>query len=181
MGHPKKQRRKYEKPFRPYDKQRIEEEKKLMKEFGLRRKKEIWRAQSILRNFRRRARDLQASRDEEKEKELIGKLYRMGLLPNDATLDDVLELKVEDILSRRLQTIVYKKGLANTPKQARQFIVHGHILANGKKLTKPGHLIERDLEDKIKLSPKLSSKLLKKETKETKKEKIKREEGENNA
>jgi len=155
MGHPKKQRKKYEKPFKPFDKERIEEEKKLMKEFGLRKKKKIWRAESMLRNFRRRARDLQATKDKEKEKELLKNLYRLGLLPEDATLDDVLELKIEDILSRRLQTIVYKKGFANSPKHARQLIVHGHILTDGRKLKKPGHIIPIELEGKIKLSDRI--------------------------
>mgnify|MGYP001773173473 CR=1 FL=1 len=77
------------------------------------------------------------------------KLYKLGLLNEGATLDDVLGLTVKDILNRRLQTIVYKKGLANTPKQARQFIVHGHVKINGRKIIYPSYLVNRDEEDKI--------------------------------
>ncbi len=155
MGHPKKQRRKYSRPKRPYNKERIELEKKIMKEFGLRRKKEIWRAEEILRNFRRRARDLQARPDERKKKMLFEKLERMGLVDKNAKLEDVLEISLNDILSRRLQTIVYKKGLANTIKQARQFIVHGKVFVNGRKHPFPGTFINREDEESIMLDEKM--------------------------
>ncbi len=148
-------RRKYEKPKRPWDKERIEEEKKLMKEYGLRRKKEIWRAEAILRKYRRMARDLIAKRDKEKEKILIQKLNRMGVLQANASLDDVLSLTVRDILERRLQTIVYRKGLANTIKQARQFIVHGHVRINGRKVIFPSYLVPKEEEDKIEVTLKV--------------------------
>jgi small subunit ribosomal protein S4 len=146
----KRFRKKYKKPRRPWDKALLEEERKIMVEFGLRRKKELWRAREELRKYRRLARDLNARRDKEKEKVLIQKLYRLGLLPSaSATLDDVLSLTVKDLLNRRLQTIVYKKGLANTIKQARQFIVHGHVRINGRKIVYPSYLVSRDEEDKI--------------------------------
>ncbi|MCD6557483.1 MAG: 30S ribosomal protein S4 [Candidatus Aenigmarchaeota archaeon] len=160
MGHPKKPRKKYEKPKRPYDKDRIAKEKKLMNEFGLRRKREIWKAESILRDFRKRARDLQGKRDEEKEKELINRLYRLGLVTKSASLDDVLELKLEDILSRRLQSIVFNKKIANSPKHARQLIVHGHILINERKVRWPSFLVPTELENKIRLSPKIKNQLI---------------------
>jgi small subunit ribosomal protein S4 len=146
----KRFRKKYKKPRRPWDKALLEEERKIMVEFGLRRKKELWRAKEELRKYRRMARDLNARRDKEKEKVLIQKLYRLGLLPSaSATLDDVLSLTVKDLLNRRLQTIVYKKGLANTIKQARQFIVHGHVKINGRRIVYPSYLVSRDEEDKI--------------------------------
>jgi small subunit ribosomal protein S4 len=146
----KRFRKKYKKPRRPWDKALLEEERKIMVEFGLRRKKELWRAREELRKYRRLARDLNARRDKEKEKVLIQKLYRLGLLPSaSATLDDVLSLTVKDLLNRRLQTIVYKKGLANTIKQARQFIVHGHVKINGRRIVYPSYLVSRDEEDKI--------------------------------
>ncbi|HDD71593.1 MAG: 30S ribosomal protein S4 [Candidatus Aenigmatarchaeota archaeon] len=148
-------RRKYEKPKRPWDKERIEEEKKLMKEYGLRRKREIWRAEAILRKYRRMARDLIAKKDKEKEKILIQKLNRMGILPANATLDDVLSLTVRDILERRLQTIVYRKGLANTVKQARQFIVHGHVKIKGRKVIFPSYLVPKEEEDQIEVTLKV--------------------------
>jgi len=145
----RKLKKKYKRPKRPWDKARIEEEKKLMEKYGLRRKREIWRAKEILRKFRRRARRLAAERDKEKEKILLDKLYRMGLLEKDATLDDVLSLTVEDILDRRLQTLVYKLGLARTPKQARQFIVHGHIAFEGRRTVYPSLLVPRGKEKEI--------------------------------
>lgn len=145
-------KKKYETPKRPWDKARIEEEKKIMKKYGLRRKREIWRAEAILRKYRRMARDLNAIKDEEKAKQLIEKLYKLGILKSkDSTLDDVLGLTVEDILERRLQTIVYRKGFANTPKQARQFIVHGHVFINDRKVVFPSYLVPREEEDKIKV------------------------------
>ena len=142
-------KKKYKRPKKPWDKERIEEEKRLMEKYGLRRKREIWRAREILRKFRRRARRLVAERDKEKEKVLLDKLYRMGILEKNATLDDVLSLTVEDILERRLQTIVFRKGLAKTPKQARQFIVHGHIAFDGRRTVYPSMPVPRGMEDKV--------------------------------
>ncbi|MBU5689880.1 MAG: 30S ribosomal protein S4 [Candidatus Aenigmatarchaeota archaeon] len=148
----------YSKPRKPWDRARIEEERKLMKNYGLRRKREIWKAASYLRNFRQRARDLAARKNEEEQKKLLERLYRIGVLEKGASLNDVLGLTVENILERRLQTIVYKKGLANTLKQARQLIVHGHIQVDGKSTRFPSFLVTRDVEDKIgyyKFEPKM--------------------------
>jgi ribosomal protein uS4 len=99
----KKSRKKYEKPVRRWDKERIEKEKELLKKFGLRRKKEIWRAEALLRKFRRLARKLIASPNKEEEKILIKKLASLGILKEDANVNDVLRLNVEDILKRRLE------------------------------------------------------------------------------
>lgn len=149
MGHPKKQRKKYEGPKRPFDKQRIERERKILNEYGLRRKKELWKSESILRDFRRRARELLAVRDEKKEKELLGKLNKIGIEVH--TLDDVLSIRLDNVLGRRLQTIIYKKGLANTPRHARQIIVHGHVLVNEKKVMWPSYIVKKNEEDRISL------------------------------
>ncbi|MEM5799101.1 MAG: 30S ribosomal protein S4 [Candidatus Aenigmatarchaeota archaeon] len=139
----------YSKPKRPWDKVRIEEEEKIIKKYGLRKKGEIWRAAALLRSFRQRARNLAAIKNEEEEKKLLERLHRLGLLDKGAILNDVLSLTVEDILERRLQTIVIKKGLANTIKQARQYIVHGHIGVEGRRVKFPSFLVTRELEDKI--------------------------------
>jgi small subunit ribosomal protein S4 len=144
-------KRKFKKPRKPWDKERIEVEKKLMKTYGLRRKREIWKAESILRSFRRRARDLAAKKDKTQEKILLEKLQRLGLLGKNASLDDVLSLTVEDILERRLQTIVFKSNLANTPKHARQLITHGHIAVDGRRTVYPSFLVPKELEKKISL------------------------------
>lgn len=158
MGHPKKQRKKYETPKRPYDRARIEKERKILAEFGLRRKKEIWRSESILREFRQRARELQAKHDDKKAKELFAKLNSMGI--KSSKLDDVLSIRVENILGRRLQTIICKKGLANTPKHARQLITHGHVSVDERKVLWPSYIVKSGEEDAITLSHAMSAQII---------------------
>ena len=145
----KRQKKKFERPKRPWDKTRIEEEKRLVQNYGLRRKKEIWRVESIIRNYRRLARELAAKRDKEKEKILLDKVFRMGLINKEADLDDVLALTVESVLDRRLQTLVFKKGLAQTIRQARQHVVHGHVAFDGRRVRWPSMLIPLGGEKKI--------------------------------
>ena len=128
MGYPGKNHKSYQTPKRPFEKTRIEEETRLVIEYGLRNKREVWKAQSHLRKYRKAARELLAlmssSKDaaifEAKKTELISHMQRAGLLGPDADIDNVLALKVPSHLERRLQTIVYRKGLARSPKQARQ-------------------------------------------------------------
>ncbi|EDY36621.1 ribosomal protein S4 [Aciduliprofundum boonei T469] len=163
MGDPRFNRKKYETPKHPWEADRIKEEWELQKKYGLKNKREIWKAKSLLRNFRGQARQLQAKlrygnpQAEKEQKLLFDKLIRLGILNEaNATLDAVLSLTVEDILRRRLQTIVYLKGLARTPKQARQFIVHGHIAIGDRKVTIPSYLVrkeEEELVDYYKYSP----------------------------
>ncbi|MEM4222012.1 MAG: 30S ribosomal protein S4, partial [archaeon] len=134
MGHPRRLRKKYSTPKHPWQKDRIIQENKLVKEFGLKNKREIWIAKALLSKYLRIAKTLIGlSKEErlEKEKVLLNKLEKYGLVKKSAKLDDVLSISIRDVLSRRLQTIVWKKGLASTPKQARQFITHGHITLNG--------------------------------------------------
>ncbi|MFB6089094.1 MAG: 30S ribosomal protein S4 [Candidatus Aenigmatarchaeota archaeon] len=155
MGDPRKQQSKYEKPFRPWDDQRMKNEERLMNEYGLRRKKEIWKAQSLLRQIRRQARELAAEEDEEKSNQLRNKVRNMGLTGEDPSLDDILELELEDLLKRRLQSLLDSKGLANTPKQARQFVVHGHVKVNGRRMKYPSFLVPKDLESEIEIDEKV--------------------------
>lgn len=152
MGHPKRLSKKYEPPKRPFEK--LEEERQIMKEFGLKKKEEIWRAETELRRIRRMARELQALKGGKEEKEipgasqLIRKINNMGIPVK--SLDDVLGLKLHDILSRRLQTIAFKKGIGNTIKHTRQLIVHGHVLIGGRKAKFPSMIVSAEDEDKIK-------------------------------
>ncbi len=151
MGDPRKLKKKYEKPRSPWRADKIEEERSITRAYGLKNKKELWRAQTLLRNFRGQARRLLALKTEQakkEEKQLLQRLRRMGLLKENATLD-VLALKVNDLLERRLETLVFKKGLASTPNQARQFIVHGHIAIGGQKVTAPSYLVKQDEENAI--------------------------------
>ncbi|HDM22505.1 MAG: 30S ribosomal protein S4 [Methanomicrobia archaeon] len=152
MGHPKFPRKKYDTPPHPWQKDRIERENELLKKYGLKNKREIWKAESILRKLRRQARVLLASVGEEakkEERELIQKLQRLGLLKEDANLDNILELEIQDILDRRLQSVVFRRGLAKTPKEARQMIVHRHVKLGDRVVTSPGMLILKSDEELI--------------------------------
>ncbi|OYT39468.1 MAG: 30S ribosomal protein S4, partial [Desulfurococcales archaeon ex4484_58] len=142
---------------------------RLLGEYGLRNKRELWRAKTIIRRFRHQARALLATPKEIREpveKALLNKLYRLGLLGENATLEDVLGLRVEDLLERRLQTIVYRKGLARTIYHARQLIVHGHIAIAGRRVTSPGYIVSRSEEDLIDYAPTSPYKLQKQESSE---------------
>ena len=155
MGKPKFSRKKYETPSHPWQEDRIKEENELVKKYGLKNKKEIWKAQTRLRKYRGQARELLAkvqTGDVQAKKEsnqLLTYLSKMNILPLNSTLDDVLALNTESILSRRLQTQVYLKGLSNTPFQARQLISHGHIAIEDRRITIPGYLISKNEEGEI--------------------------------
>lgn len=145
----RKLKRKFKRPRSPWDSSLIEEEKKILRDYGLRRKREILRARAILRDFRRRARGLAAERNEEAEKTLLKKLANLGLLREGQGLDDVLALTVGNILDRRLQTMVFRRGLAKTPRQARQLITHGHVFVDGRRTVYPSYLVPAVEEGKI--------------------------------
>jgi len=113
------------------------------------KKREIWKAETLIRKYRRLARLVVATKDKKMERGLMEKLEKLGILEKSAGLDDVLGLTVEDILGRRLQTIVFKRGLANTPKEARQMIVHGHVKIGGRKASYPSYLVPKNEESKI--------------------------------
>ena len=156
MGDPKKQHKKYETPRFPWRTDVLQAELKLLGQYGLRNKRELWRHKSMLSKVRGIARSLLGMPPERRrklEEQLLNKLYRLGILPKGAVLDNVLDLTVEDILKRRLQTIVFYKGLAKSPYQARQLITHGHIAINGRKVFSPSYLVRRDEEDKINYAP----------------------------
>jgi len=155
MGKPKFSRKKYETPSHPWQEDRIKEENEIAKKYGLKNKKEIWKAETRLRKYRQQARGLLAKvgtgdvQSKKEADELILHLSRMNILTAKSTLDDVLALDIESILSRRLETITYLKGLANTPDQARQLIAHGHISINDKKVTIPGYMVSKEEEGNI--------------------------------
>jgi len=157
MGDPKKPRKKWEGPTHPWIRERLQEELILIGQYGLRNKKELWIARTFLKRIRGSARRLLALPENERmlrEKALIKRLVALGILPSEeSTLDDVLSLTVETILERRLQTIVYKKGLAKSLFHARQLITHGHIMINGRRVRSPGHLVKRDEENTITFYP----------------------------
>ena len=133
----------YETPNHPFQGERIDGEHALVDQYGLKNKEELWRAQSRLRGLRREARSLLGQIDLEAEEraEFLGRLRRIGVLEEENGLDDVLGLEVEDLLERRLQTVVYRQGLANTVDQARQFVVHGHIVVGESRVQRPAYTV----------------------------------------
>jgi small subunit ribosomal protein S4 len=144
----------YETPNHPYQGERIAEESGLVGKYGLKNKEELWRSQSKLRNYRREARKLlgRAQGDAgsaEESAEFLARLKRIGVLGSEDSLDDVLSLDVTDVLERRLQTVVYRKGYANTPQQARQFISHGHITVDGQRVGIASYTVEEAEEDSV--------------------------------
>lgn len=152
MGDPRKIRSKYKGPGHPWNQARIEEEKSLLKEYGLRNKTEIWRASSKLKTATAQAKKLIAASGPQADKEreqLLQRLQRLGLIKPGAHLDDVLGLTVKDFLNRRLQTVLYKKGFARSVSQARQFIVHNHVMCGSKKVTAPSYIVSLEEEPKV--------------------------------
>jgi small subunit ribosomal protein S4 len=155
MGDPKFQKKLYSTPRHPWEKERIEEERKIINQYGLKNKKELWRSQATLDTIRAQARELQAKtrrNDPLAMKQLnllLGRLSRYSISSGNASLDDILSLNIESVLERRLQTIVFRKNLAKTVKQARQMITHGHILLKGRRVTVPGITVESIEEDSI--------------------------------
>jgi len=160
VGDPKFSRRTYETPKHPWEAARMEEEGKLLQKYGLKNKRELWKSQSILRGFRRQARDLQArlrageAQARRETDQLLGRLTRLGVLaPGAPSLDDVLALTTEDVLRRRLEWIVFTRGLAPTVFGGRQWIVHGHFAIGDHRVTRPGYLVPSAEETEIHYSP----------------------------
>lgn len=189
MGSPKRQRKKFSKPSHPWQKERIMAEKELLKDYGLKRKYEIWKMNTILKNFTSQAKNLITTKTQQSDKErsqLLTKLSSLGLISSDTKIEDVLSLTLKDVMERRLQTLVYKKNMAKSLNQARQFIVHEHISIGDKKITAPSYLVPLGEEDSIQFTqssaftnlshperaPKEKKKEVKKE-KVAKKEKVK--------
>ena len=157
MGDPKFPSKHYDTPSHPWQKVRIDEERAMIHQYGLKNKREIWKANTKVRDMRRQARKLTAkANDSQSQKEkglLLAKLNRLGMLEQDSALEDVLGITPENILDRRLQTQVYLQGLSSTVKQARQLIVHGHISVDGAVTRVPGMTVTKLQEKNISYSP----------------------------
>jgi len=159
MGDPKTSRRVWQRPKRPLNYDLIMDELKTLGTFGLKTKRELWKTQTELSRVRLQARSLLALRQDERERKepiLMQSLSKIGLVNENSTLDDVLNLQVTDLLSRRLQTIAQKKLYFKTPYQARQAIVHGHIMIGDSVVTIPSYIVKTEEEAKIHLIPESS-------------------------
>ena len=127
MGDPRKAKKLYRRPRMIWTTDQLNAELYIMGSYGLRNKRELWKAQTEVARIRNQARallSLSAEARAEKEKRLLNFLSRLGLAKEGATLDDILNLKVEDLLERRLQTIIMKKSGSKSPYQARQAVSH---------------------------------------------------------
>ena len=156
MGDVKNFRRHWRKPKRPFNFELKMDELKTIGTFGLKTKRELWKARTELSRMRNQARSLLALQQEEREKEepiLINSLSRIGLVEQEATLDDVLNLEINDLLSRRLQSVIMRKFFFKTPYQARQAISHGHVIIGDRIVNIPSYIVKVDEEDNVKLTP----------------------------
>jgi small subunit ribosomal protein S4 len=156
MGDPKKQRKKYETPRFRWRKDTLQEELKLLGQYGLRNKHELRRHKTMLSKTRGIARSLIGKTPEERtkmENELLTRLKKLGVLDETAVLDNVLDLSIEDLLERRLQTIVFRKGLTRTIFQSRQLITHGHVNIGNRRVTVPGYIVSKEEENQVAYSP----------------------------
>ena len=162
MGQPKFSRPKTQTPTHPWKAERIEEEHALKDQYGLKRvggMKEIWRERSALRRHRQLAMKLIGRVDtseghfKREKEEFLGSMQRKGLISEDADLDDVLQISVENMLDRRLQSQVYYKGFAPSMRAARNMIVHGHIVLGNQKMNVPGYHVLRNQEADIAYHP----------------------------
>lgn len=151
MGDIKRKRKMFSRPKKLFDRTRMDEENVLVKKYGLKNKREIWKAKTAVSRFRRRAKGLIGS-DIKEQQSFFDRLNKMGMGVSD--ISDVLALTEESIFERRLQTFVVKKKLATTAKGARQLIVHKNVLVDGKIVNIPSFVVTLDLEDKISLKEK---------------------------
>ncbi|HIH42470.1 TPA: 30S ribosomal protein S4 [Candidatus Woesearchaeota archaeon] len=152
MGDPRRLRKKYQGPLKLWDKERIEFEIELLKQYGLKNKTEIWKMDSLLRKFKADAKKLIRASTKQAEMErvyLINKLRSFGLVPENAKLDNILGIGLQDVLNRRLQTLVYKSGLARSVDQARQLITHEHIKVGDRIITFPSYIVSISEEPQI--------------------------------
>ena len=146
---PKRKRKKYSRPRKPFDKFRILEENELVKKYGLKNKREIWKADAAIGRIRNLAKQLITKSDEEKNA-FVERLQKKGFQVEK--LADALALNKEDWFKRRLQTMIFVKKLANTPKQARQLVVHKHIKVENKVVNIPSYQVNLEKEHEIKLN-----------------------------
>ena len=142
----KRKHKTYSRPKRPFDKARLDEEALIKKEFGLKNKREIWKADAKIKISREKAKKL-ISADAEKQKALFNQLKKVGLEVN--SIADVLGLNKKDYLKRRLQTVVVEKKLATTMRASRQLITHKKVLVDGKAISSPSYVVPVALEGKI--------------------------------
>ena len=142
-------------PRRPYEKARIDSELRIVGEYGLKNKREVWRVMFALSKIRSAARHLLTLEEDNETRQfqgqaLLRKLTRLGLLDeHERKLDYALALTPEKMLERRLQTKVFKSGLAKTVHHARVMIRQRHIRVGKQLCNNPSFLVKVDSEKHI--------------------------------
>ncbi|KAL4430181.1 hypothetical protein ABPG77_004963 [Micractinium sp. CCAP 211/92] len=145
----------FKKPRRPFEKERLDAELKIVGEFGLRNKRELWRVQMVLSKLRARARDLLTLEEKDPKRlfegeALLRRMYRYGFLDESQNkLDYVLALTPQDVLERRLQTLVFKLGLAKSIHHARVLIRQRHIRVGKQIVNIPSFMVRVDSQKHI--------------------------------
>ena len=145
----------FKKPRRPFEKERLDAELKIVGEFGLRNKRELWRVQMALSKIRNAARELLTldMKDPKRIFEgtaLMRRMQRYGLLSEDQDkLDFVLALTPTEFLERRLQTLVFKLGLAKSMHHARVLIKQRHIRVGKQIVNVPSFMVKLDSQKHI--------------------------------
>ncbi len=169
----RKQSKNYQRPGKPFDKIRIEEENVIREKYGLKNKLEIWKADAAVLRIRNLAKGL-ITKSEEEKIAFIERLVKKGFKVEK--IADALALTKEDWLNRRLQTLVFQKGLANTPKQARQIIVHKHVFVGGRIVNIPSYQVDLGEESSLRCDLVFKKKESKSKMDEIKKEILEGEE-----
>jgi len=157
MGDPKFPRKKYKTPGHPWQKERLEKEAELIRDYGIKNKRELWKMDTLRKRFHYIVKSSIADQSKQAQLErqkLLDKLFRLGLIERpDVDIDRVLSIELKNVLERRLQTLVYRKKLANSITQARQMIVHGHIYVGDRKVTSPSYITSKEEEARIRFAP----------------------------
>jgi small subunit ribosomal protein S4 len=151
MGDPRKLRKKYEVPQQIWDDARIAEEGGMVQEYGLKNVREVWVAKAELRKIRTQYKNMLAlgEKGNDKKAVLLQRTINLGYCKPSASVDDILSLTTRDILERRIQTLVFRNGLAKSVKQARQLITHGFISLDGRKVKSPSYQVPVAVQDRL--------------------------------
>jgi small subunit ribosomal protein S4 len=151
MGAPRRNRRQYEKPGDMHNIERIKLDHGLAEQYGLKNMKELWKVQTELSRLRRNVREMLSGNVKYKstESDMMARLRKLSIASESTTLDNLLDLSETSLLERRLQTVVFRKGMARSIKQARQLIVHGYIAIDGRRVNRPGYIVDVEAEKHI--------------------------------
>ncbi|XP_038179803.1 LOW QUALITY PROTEIN: 40S ribosomal protein S9-like [Arvicola amphibius] len=148
----------YVTPRRPFEKSRLDQELKLIREYGLWNKHEVWRVKFTLAKIRKAAQELLMLDEKDPRRLLEGnallrRLVRIGVLDDGKmNLDYILGLKIEDFLERWVQTQVFKLGLAKSINHARVLISQCHIRVRKQLVNIPSFIVCLDSQKHIDFS-----------------------------